>query len=659
MANTKTVGASGADYTTLEGALAWMVTNHNYGTDGIATIRIIDAGTYTLSSAAGYPYTVNLSGTPSSTAYLHITSNASDPFSGPTLDCTHTSNAALMLWDSYTYISNLKFHLNNTSTSTECIRCAIDNVSNILYSRCVFIALQQSSQQDGVYSGSISTSGAIDHCVFVGFARSAIMFQQFQNNSDTQTWTIDHCSFAVDGSDANEGGAINVRDRYASNTYNINVYNCLGYDWGGSARNIFNVYTVAGGGSTINWAGSHNVADDTSAEAKFTSSHDSVTFTESSPSAGENAWLTEINSTTETLIDLSIAGENAFTVLNGSDRTGSEPDARQDFSTDIMGNTRGATPDIGAFEFVSGGTIQAIGLASETSSAFGFGSQKNRIIGLSSETDSAFSASRAKAKALGLSAETNSALAMAHSRALNIALSSETSAAFPVEIGRRLTVATAQETDSAQSIIHSLAKSVSLASESDTAQAFTHALSRSVGLANETDAALAFLIGSGVQIGQAAESNSAAAMSVLRSVAVLLASENDTALAMAFASGTPIGLAQEADTAHPAGSGKALVIEVSSESDSGLSIPPTRLVSVTQAIETESSFVMDYSRAASLGIAAEIDASFVVTPITTLVLAPEGIDYTLEDGRLHYSPCGTLHFTLGQSRLHYIMKRGH
>lgn len=340
---TKTVAASGADYTTISGALGWFQSNHDFDTDGIARILITDTSTYTISSSISL---TGISGTPSITAYLEVTSNASDPFSGPTLNLTQTSTGGLENNLDYTHIHNLSFQLNNTSNSTECIRLQPNNSDNVLISRNSFVALQQSYQQDGIYFNNGAFSNVrISNNYFAGFRRAAI---HLQNYSSTATLTADiRFNSIASFSTELDGGGILFREPASNGDVSATLYNNLIYGHTTTRDN----YRLYAGTPTL--TGSNNISDDTTAESNFTSSYDSVTFTESEPSSGENAWLTEIDDATETNLDLSIVGENAYTVTgNGVDQAGSEPDSRQDFSIDIMGNSRGATPDIGAFEFV-------------------------------------------------------------------------------------------------------------------------------------------------------------------------------------------------------------------------------------------------------------------------------------------------------------------
>lgn len=323
-----------------------MQSNHDFATDGIATIQIIDTGTYNEALTLS-----GISGTPSATAYLHITSNASDPISGPTWENTSVgNNEVVLISTSYTEISNLTIYLNNSGSSREGIRVS-SGMTGVLISRCKIYASGSSSDQDGIYAGAYDVTVYVDHCYITGFGRACLHPQNF-NAGATQNWYVDHCSLGSKlFSGEQDGGGLSVY-RATNAYYNIYVYNTFAYDIGGSTDSAnFNEFFFAGG--TINWYGDYNVSNDASAETRWgtTNNWGTVTFTESEPSSGENAWLTEIDSATPSAIDLSVAGENSYTVTqNGTDRSGSEPDARQDFSTDILGTTR-SVPTIGAYEF--------------------------------------------------------------------------------------------------------------------------------------------------------------------------------------------------------------------------------------------------------------------------------------------------------------------
>ena len=97
------------------------------------------------------------------------------------------------------------------------------------------------------------------------------------------------------------------------------MYNCLAW--------ITTAYTTSDcdgrelAGNVVRFAQHRRRA---SAEAKFTSSYDSVVITTSEPSSGENARVTNDGGTVGT-INGKLVGENTYTVTQyGLNRTGSE-----------------------------------------------------------------------------------------------------------------------------------------------------------------------------------------------------------------------------------------------------------------------------------------------------------------------------------------------
>jgi hypothetical protein len=128
----------------------------------------------------------------------------------------------------------------------------------------------------------------------------------------------------------------------------INAYNCA---FGGATTDTFRVLNPAG---SNNLNGSHNartvtmvsgITDNTTNEQNATGG---MTDVDTTASAIIVASLTD-TSEDLTLVDATGGGSN-LAIDNGTNRIGSEPDARQDFSIDVSGAVRGATGvDIGAF----------------------------------------------------------------------------------------------------------------------------------------------------------------------------------------------------------------------------------------------------------------------------------------------------------------------
>jgi len=349
MANTKTVGASGKDYTTIGGALTWMVANHDFDTDGIATISIEDNGEYNEKlNVTGF------TGTPSITAYLKFTVPSANRHSG-VYGTGHarvkntSAGHVFTLSTEFTMVEYLQVEQASSGSSDEGFRvtgnkCLISR--NII--RCANI-----TQQDGIYP-NLANGEVIytDNNVFIEAYRGGIN----QQTSTTSTVYSDFNTLIECGvrQDSQSGCLIN---QSGSNNTTFVVNNTVGLDSRTSGGNSLAFRDNA----TATWSGDYNVsaggnASDDSAVTLFgaTNNWGSIGHVDSAPASGSNVWT---NDRTTSPYDVGIAGDNAYCVsVNGTDRVGSEPDARQDFSIDIVGNARdGTTPTIGAFEYVVAG----------------------------------------------------------------------------------------------------------------------------------------------------------------------------------------------------------------------------------------------------------------------------------------------------------------
>jgi len=367
MANTKTVGASGKDYTTIGGALTWMAANHDFDTDGIATISIEDSAEY--DEQLGI---TGIVGTPSITAYLKITVSAGNRHSGVYgtghARVKNTSAGHIFTIDEgFTFIEYLQIEQASSGASNECCRV---NDPDCLFSRCIFTT-STTTQQDAIYPNLANGEAIyVDNCVFSYIQRSGMN----QQASTTSKIYSDFNSGIKCGTDyASSSGLIS--NQASSANPNFEVWNTVGYDCRSSGNASLAFYDGFGG----TWTGDYNIssqATDASAHQRFGSTNNwkYVSTETTEPVSGSNCWINDDVST----YDLGIAGDNAYCEsIQGTDRVGSEPDARQDFSIDIVGNARdGTTPTIGAFEYVAAGgspyTLTADGGAyTETGTAAG------------------------------------------------------------------------------------------------------------------------------------------------------------------------------------------------------------------------------------------------------------------------------------------------
>mgnify|MGYP000299537553 CR=1 FL=1 len=344
MANIRTVGASGKDHTTIASAITWMAANHDFDADGIATISIEDNAEYNENLNV-----TGIAGTPSSSAYLKFTVSLENRHLG-VFGTGHArvrgvSSGSHVFTSSiaYTVYEYMQIFQDSTGNSDECIRV---NADNNLLSRSIIRARNQ-DQQDGVYIPSPFVTFSADNNVFQDCYRVGLHSQGAAGariNTDYNTFI--NCG----GQDASGQayGGIGIKTPGSSI---LNGWNNLAINCSGSHRLGFHVE-----GTLSSISGNFNISCDTatndaSAESVFgaTNNYGTVDVTDSTtPTSGEWVYVKSLTSP----FNCGIAQQSIFDVTsNGIDRTGSEPDSRQDFSTDIAGTAR-AKFTIGAFDFV-------------------------------------------------------------------------------------------------------------------------------------------------------------------------------------------------------------------------------------------------------------------------------------------------------------------
>lgn len=352
MANTRTVGATGADETSLSAAFSWIQSNHNFDTDGIATIEIIDSAAYDESLTIS-----GIAGTPSSTAYLKITVSSGNRHSGAAgtgharIAYSGANTAAIQVETPYTVIENLEIYRSNPGTSDEGIRVT-SWVNDVLISRCIIWADNGAADTDGIYTGNWPASYSVDNCIIYGWNRGGIHLQNY-NGTSSQTVNIDHCTLYDCGELDTDEGSIVSRASASGSSNTLNIYNTASLNAGVAGRDFFD-NTTSG---TTTWTGSNNACSDTSLTSVglTTGAQESLTTSATTQSSGSYFVVNSLTAGSEDLTLLDDAAGN-LAYGNGTDRSGSEPDARQDFSTDIAGNARSTTspsPDIGASEYTA------------------------------------------------------------------------------------------------------------------------------------------------------------------------------------------------------------------------------------------------------------------------------------------------------------------
>jgi len=120
-----------------------------------------------------------------------------------------------------------------TGTSDEVIRISYSG-GTVTVKNALIWAANWTSQQDGIYVGSLPVTVNIINSVIHGFMRAGLHAQASTLNS-TQTWNINSCLIYGNG-DATaelEGGGLNIKNintGYTSRTFNVNIVNSIFLD---------------------------------------------------------------------------------------------------------------------------------------------------------------------------------------------------------------------------------------------------------------------------------------------------------------------------------------------------------------------------------------------------------------------------------------------
>ena len=350
---TKTI-MTGGDYTSIG---AWESAAPTLGTD-------IWKGVISDNREYAESVTLGAGGTASLTSYLWLTTDPANRHAGVAGTahgriCNYATDAHCLIVDTdYTRIDWLDIEQNAAGgSSAEGIRLN-SGVDQILISHCIIWTDNSRNDQDGIYTASPGGDIFIDNCFVYGWHRSAI----HQQASQTIAFYVDHCGLMSDGNDgssgSDQGGALRIAEDFGSE---IHVYNTWGVnqDLGtsGNGRSFWDDL-----GTNVTWYGSNNANIGTVRilGTDNTTSWNDLTSGWAVTSKTTGSWLVVNNVTPGSENWLLLDDEAGNTPAgSGTDRQGSEPDPRQDFSIDITGSARPTTNvDIGPHQItaVSGGT---------------------------------------------------------------------------------------------------------------------------------------------------------------------------------------------------------------------------------------------------------------------------------------------------------------
>jgi hypothetical protein len=350
------IAGGGGNYTTIQAAV-----NDADVTSGRWIIEIQDASLYTEAVDI-----TGVTGTPSATNYIWIRAGVGY---SPEVIWSSTDLHTVLIGQSHTRISGLKI------TSSRSGRNAVKmgaGVEGVLLERCVLVHTIAGENCVSTNSPG-ATSFSVDDCVFISNSGCGIYVGFNSPSAGDKTINVDHCSFI--GGGGNEDRAIVFRGYSGTPAVDVvaNVYNCA-MECGADA--VIQSSAGTAGANTLTLNGSHNLHTSSATTGTWTAENttdwqDASTggLTETATTA--SAWIvSDLTSGTEDLQLVKAVGAGSnLAEDNGTDRIGSEPDSRQDFSLDITGATRGtANVNIGAFA-VDNQTFIPSGIS--TSGAFG------------------------------------------------------------------------------------------------------------------------------------------------------------------------------------------------------------------------------------------------------------------------------------------------
>lgn len=336
------------DYTTVSAAMAASDVSSGY-------YKVV------IDDSSSYNESVNMSpatGTPTSSNYVWLTVSEGNRHSGVAASSGHAriyNNGSTVIstsTDSYPRIEYLEIESTATTHANPYVVYA--PCAGLLVSRCIVHATSGSSTgtTHGILSYAYSgIDSCVDNCVVYN-VEIGVFFVALTSPADAH---IDYCTISRNGT----GGTLhsNLYLRTAgTNTLNAYLYNtALGE---GDPRDILTNTSASGplylNGSNNAWENETIPYGTNNLTATEDMSSGGVTTTTTTANA---IIVTNLTSGSEDYTPVPATGAGSNLVLtNGVNRQGSEPDPRQDFSTDIRGKARPTTAgkiDIGAFQITT------------------------------------------------------------------------------------------------------------------------------------------------------------------------------------------------------------------------------------------------------------------------------------------------------------------
>ena len=222
--------------------------------------------------------------------------------------------------------------------------------NNVLISRCMIITNNNGAR--GI-SNVQSADIFIDNCVFAGQGQNAVI-----SRFCVAALHFDHCTIGpVNVANSYSASYAAIRNEAGSAGGETNFYNNIIVDTYPHSYSASNSSSGVSGTSNITDAGSHNVIEHSYGNAYNAGSTGTEISASSFSDTSSGSTVVSVNET-----NYSSGGGLDYTLTNltvnpaagaGTNRIGSEPDPRQDFSTDIAGNVRknkAGYIDVGAYQ---------------------------------------------------------------------------------------------------------------------------------------------------------------------------------------------------------------------------------------------------------------------------------------------------------------------
>lgn len=193
--------------------------------------------------------------------------------------------------------------LDTGSSSDEAIDVNMSFNETVTIKNCVIIALQQTNQQDGIYTNNATQNIVVENTIIANFNRGGITSQ----SNDGQTIDVNSCAFYNNGHQSDAafpGGGITFHNGSDNNT--INVHNSWFIDNDNSSPTASGAFREGGTVSGNTWGISNVAEDDGTANSLDSGGANQNTSATLVTSAGAGSFEIIVNDTTKNSTNLDL-----------------------------------------------------------------------------------------------------------------------------------------------------------------------------------------------------------------------------------------------------------------------------------------------------------------------------------------------------------------